>query len=359
MALTPAFALDHERFGEAGSFRQEATMKTLLAPWERWCASSSFLRFIDINLRGIGQVMFQDNPLSGTLFLIGIAWASYAAGAPEIVIGGVVAVLVATLVAQWLHVDHTSLGAGLYGYNAVLVGLALMTFLGPGPLRWVYVLLGGAVSVVAMLGTAQAAKPWGASALTWPFVIVTWFLLLAAHAFSGLASVLAPAGIKPVEAAIANPLPAADFLQGVLQSISQVFLKGNGVTALFFLAGLAVNSVPAAVFALGGAILAVVTAHVLGAESDLVTGGLLGFSPVLTAIALGTVFAQPGLRIALYTALGVVFTVVAQAAMNLALTPLAIPALTAPFVLVTWMFALPREYLEPRRHSPPLRHARS
>jgi urea transporter len=32
--------------------------------------------------------------------------------------------------------------------------------------------------------------------------------------------------------------------------------------------------------------------------------------------------------------------------MNVALTPLAIPALTAPFVLVSWMFLLPRPCLE-------------
>ena len=44
-------------------------MKRLLASWESLCAASSALRFVDINLRGIGQVMFQDNPLSGALFL--------------------------------------------------------------------------------------------------------------------------------------------------------------------------------------------------------------------------------------------------------------------------------------------------
>src|SRR5262245_19985855 len=169
-------------------------MKTLVAPWwTRWSAPS-LLRFVDENLRGVGQVMFQDNPVSGALFLAGIAWASYAAGAPEIVLGGIVAVLVATMTAHWLHVEKSSRADGLYGYNAVLVGLALMTFLGPGALRWVNVVLGAAVSVVAMLGTAHAVKPWGVSALTFPFVITTWLLLLAAHGFSGLASVLQPPG---------------------------------------------------------------------------------------------------------------------------------------------------------------------
>jgi urea transporter len=91
---------------------------------------------------------------------------------------------------------------------------------------------------------------------------------------------------------------------------------------------------------------AVLTAHLFGAESELITGGLLGFSPVLTAIALGTVFYQPSLRVAVYAALATAFTVIAQAALNVALTPFAIPALTAPFVLVTWLFLLPRQCFE-------------
>jgi urea transporter len=122
--------------------------------------------------------------------------------------------------------------------------------------------------------------------------------------------------------------------------------QGERCPALLFLAGLAVNSIAAAIAAVGGAALAVVTAHLLGAESDLITGGLLGFSPVLTAVALGTVFHPPGMRVAAYAALGTIFTVIAQAAFNVALTPLAIPALTGPFVLVTWLFLLPRQSFE-------------
>ncbi|HVZ51386.1 MAG TPA: urea transporter [Pseudolabrys sp.] len=302
---------------------------------------------MDVNLRGIGQVMFQDNPLTGALFLIAIAWGSYAAGVPQVAIAGVIAVVVATLTALWLRVDDESINAGLCGFNGVLVGLALATFLTTGPLLWVYVVLGAAVSVVVMLATTNVVKPWG-GALTFPFVLTTWLLLLATYGFSGLAGAALPTGrvvaaFQPYEA---NPIQLVDLVQGVFQSISQVFLKASGVAALFLLAGLAVNSLAAAAFALGGAILAVLTAHLFGAESDLITGGLLGFSPVLTAIALGTVFYQPSWRVVAYAALATVFTVVAQSALNVALTPFAIPALTAPFVLVTWLFLLPRQRLE-------------
>jgi urea transporter len=323
-------------------------MEKLLAAWEAGCASSAPLRFVDLNLRGIAQVMFQDNPLTGLLFLAAIAWGSLTGGAPAVLLAGLLGVATGTLTAQWLRADRGALAAGLYGYNAVLVGMALATFLAPGPLLWVYVVIGAAVSVVVKIGTANVAKDWG-GALTGPFVLTTWLLLLATYGFAGLAGTELPAGrvVMPFESVADTRLSAAAFVEGVLQSISQVFLKGNAISALLLLAGLAVSSLAAATFALAGAIVAVITAHVFGAESDLITGGLLGFSPLLTAIALGTVFYQPGPRVAAYAALGTVFTVIAQAALNVALMPFAIPALTAPFVLVSWLFLLPRQKFDP------------
>lgn len=322
-------------------------MHARLAAWQRSCDASAALRVVDINLRGVSQVMLQNHPLTGALFVAAIAWGGFSAGAPEVLFGGLLALLTATFTAMWLRVDAQALRDGLYGYNAVLVGLALPTFLPTSPLLWVYVLLGGAVSVVATLATANLTRTWQLSALTFPFVIVTWALLLAAFAFAGIGGSAPPyAGeVQPLAPAASNPLDFAAFASGVYHSISQVFLKASLVSALLFVAGLAVSSIPAALFAIGGAVLAVISAHLFGAESDLVSAGLLGFSPVLTAITVGTVFYTPSVRVALYAALATVFTVVAQAAMNVAFAPLGVPALTAPFVLTAWLFLLPRQHL--------------
>jgi urea transporter len=323
-------------------------MKAGLGAWQRLCDGSAVLRFVDINLRGAGQVMFQNHPFTGALFIAAIAWGAFAAGAGVVLFGGVLGLVAATLTALWLRVDGEGLAAGLYGYNGLLVGLALPTFLAPSPTMWVYVLLGGAVSVVVMLGTSNVTRGLRVSALTFPFVLTTWLLLLAALAFAGQAGETPPftGETEVLDAAVANPLDLAGFVGSVLHSISQVFLKGSIVSALLFLAGLALSSPAAAGFALGGAALAVTTAHLLGAESELVSAGLLGFSPVLTAVALGTVFYRPGWRVAVYAALGTVFTVVAQAALNVAFAPLGIPALTAPFVLCAWLFLLPQQHFD-------------
>jgi urea transporter len=324
-------------------------MQGLLLWWERCCTTSRALRFVDVNLRGIGQVMFQDNPLSGLLFFIAMGWGSYIAGTPQVAIGGVVAIVAAKVAALWLRVEAADLGAGLYGFNAYLIGLALPTFLAPSPLLWGYIVLGGIVSVPATIGIANVCKSWGVATLTAPFVLVTWLLLLGTHAFGAIEGSGLPMSdvIKPIDPAAANPLEMKGFIEGVVKSISQVFLSESILAALLLLAGLAVNSVPAAVAAVAGAMVAVITAHVLGAESNLITGGLLGFSPVLTAIALGAVFYKPCAKVALYALVATVFTVVAQSAMNALFTPFGIPALTAPFVLVTWLFLLPRQKFDP------------
>ena len=330
-------------------------MNKSLTWWEGLSASSGIMRFVDRLLRGIGQVMFQDNPLSGLLFFIAIAWGSWAGGVPQVAIGGLVALVAGTLTAQWLRVDESELNAGLFGFNAYLVGLALPTFMTPSLLLWFYVVFGGAVSVVIMLALVKVFKTWSVSVLTAPFVLITWLLLLGTNAFSGLqGSALPPAGvIVPIDPSASNPLQLVDFLQGLLTSISQVFLKGHGPAALLLLAGLAVSSIPAAVFAVVGAAIGLIVAHALGAESQLITAGLLGFNPVLTAIALGAVFYRPSVRVVIYALFATVLSVIVQGAMIAAMTPFGIPTLTAAFVLVTWLFLLPGlKFEQPRENGP-------
>ena len=247
-----------------------------------------------------GPGEFQNDPLNGLLFFAAIAWGSFAAGVPEVLTGGLLGLVTATLSAIWLRVDKDALVAGLYGYNGILVGLALPTFPPASALLWCHIVLGAAVSVVAMLGAFNVTRTWRLSALTFPFVLTTSLPLLGAFAFAGLSQEVPPFAdeLGPLALAASNPLDLAAFVGGILNSILQVFLKGNIISVLLFLAGLLVSSMPAAVFAVAGAVLAVSTAHLLGAESALVSAGLLGFSPVLTAIALGSVFNRPSPRVA-------------------------------------------------------------
>ena len=144
------------------------------------------------DLRGVGQVMFQDNPLTGALFLVGIVWGSCAAGVPHVAIGGVVAVVVATLTAKWLRVDEERFAPAC---TASMVSLSAWHrhILLPGPLLWVYVVL-GAPSRSSPCSRPPTWSSHGGAALTFPFVLVTWVLLLATYRIRRLTGTALPAG---------------------------------------------------------------------------------------------------------------------------------------------------------------------
>ena len=328
-------------------------MSSISESWNRTVDGNAVIRFIDVNLRGSGQVMFQNNPLTGLLFIVGIAWGAYVANMPAVAIGSVLGLLVSTITAYLLRVDNDSLRSGLMGYNGILVGAALPTFLTVDPLLWIYIVIGSAVSTVAFLAVANVFKTWGVAALTFPFVLVTWFLVLAAYAFNGVPiASMGPPAIPQDIAATAAAVPAGTqfWIDSFLKGPSQVFLIGNGITGIIFLVALAVSSIWAALFAMLGAAVAVLVAVGFGADAASIQAGLFGFSPVLTAIALGSTFYKPSWQVFLYALLGIIFTVFVQAAMDVALTPIGIPTFTAPFVFATWIFLLPKEKLAPVPH---------
>ncbi|WP_165175311.1 urea transporter [Desulfovibrio sp. ZJ369] len=328
--------------------------------WAGLAARNPALHFIDICLRGAGQVMFQNNALTGLLFLIGIFWGAYRAHMPAVAWGALVGVAVGTLTACLLRAPRANINMGLHGYNGILVGCALPTFFAPTPLLWAYIVAGAVFSTILMLAISSVLRTWKVSAMTGPFVITTWFLMLAAYNFGNIRIDGLPRPSIAVQPPLSDlfALDLRQLVKAAFTGVSQVFLINNVVTGVIFLIGLAVSSIWAAVFALAGSLLAVGTALLLGGGSTAIVAGLFQFSAVLTAIGLSTTFYKPGWRVILYAFLGVIFTVVAQGALNVLLHVYGIPTLTFPFVIAAWIFLLPNIDLHPASHqSEPARPA--
>jgi urea transporter len=129
---------------------------------------------------GIGQVFFQDVWYVGLIFLIGLAVSSRlvaAAAAGSSLIG--------LLTGWWLGAQAADLGAGLYGYNAVLTGIALTgTFVALTPAGVGYAVIGAATAAGLTAGLTNLFTVVGGHTLTWPFVLVTWVFLAAVPVFS-------------------------------------------------------------------------------------------------------------------------------------------------------------------------------
>ncbi len=295
-------------------------------------------------LRGAGQVMFQCSSWTGFFFLAGIFWGSYECGMPQVAWGAVVG-LIASTIAGYLTGDADADGdSGLWGFNGILIGCAFPTFLANTWLMWLALIFFSMLTTWMRRGLNNVMAPFKVNSLTFPFVLLTWMMLLSARIFAGFDPVGMSHPALPAITAATGTLDTS-FVSLViywLKGIAQVFLIDSWVTGIFFLVGLFVCNRWAAIWAAVGSAISLALAILFKADPSDIASGLFGFSPVLTAIALGMTFYSVNWRTALWTVVGIVATVFIQGAMDVMMEPWGLPTLTGPFCLATWLFLLPQ-----------------
>ncbi|ACK82337.1 urea transporter [Methylorubrum extorquens] len=305
------------------------------------------------SLRGTSQVFFMENALTGVLFFAAMAYASSVTGNWATTIGAAIGVLVATLTARLLECDDPSVSSGLYGFNGVLVGAALPTFIAASPQLWASIVIGAAASTVFTAAfSATLTGKWGIPGSTGPFVLTGWLMVAAAYSFGGL-HVTGDAPKLAGDVAGLTGIPAlTDLVAIFFRNIAQVYLLGSAVSGVIILAGILIASVPAGVAAAAGSLISMIVAIAMGADPKAVSQGLYGFSPVLTAMAVGVVFLTPSPRVAVYAGLATVMTVFVQGALDVMVAPAGIPSFTAPYVLTMYLFIAPKKLMAPHPHGP-------
>lgn len=278
--------------------------------------------------------MFQNNSYAGLLFLIGIGYHSWLFA---LAVG--VGTAVSTLTAMALGADRSAVRSGMFGFNGGLVGIALLYFLAPVPSTWACIILAAACSTIMMAALQTALGAWKMPVLTAPFVLTSLCFFLATARFGRLepTGVLPTAGL-PKAATVEGVVTGSTVAEGLFTGIGQVFFQGNIVTGALFAAGLLLASRKAFFAALLGSLGGLLVAWTMGAAEPAIRAGAFGFNSVLVAIALASVFLSPGRATWAYVLLGVIVTPFVTAAITAALAPLGVPALTLPFVVVTWAF---------------------
>lgn len=302
--------------------------------------------FIKVLLRGTGQVMFQDNAWTGLLILIGIFYGAYAEGNPTVAWGALVGLFMSTITGYILKYPVEKGWNGIWGFNGILVGCALPTFLGNVPLMWLALIIFSAMTTWVMVGLNNLLLPYKVSSFTFPFVLTTWFVLLAARIMHGLPDSGLGSPHLPGNFSSVFHTDFVSLLVYWLRGISQVFLINSWVTGILFLIGLAISNKWAAIWAAIGSALALGTAILYQCNGADIANGLFGFSPVLTGIALGITFYKVNWRTAAWSLLGIFATVFIQAAMDIWFSPWGIPTLTGPFCVATWLFLWPHLKLD-------------
>jgi urea transporter len=203
---------------------------------------------IDTLLRGVGQVMLQNNPMTGLLFLVGIFLNSHEYG-----LTALLGLVVATLAAYLLGADQTLIRNGLFGFNGVLTGITLSVFL-----QWdwhvaIYIILGAIVSsivaivsTIVMMGLAKLLIDWDMAPLTAPFVLTAWLLLFALYQFGQFhpTKLIHPmlvhpgatiqTGLQEAAGSGAVGLTAVNLANALFRGVGEVFLQDNLWTGVVF-----------------------------------------------------------------------------------------------------------------------------
>jgi urea transporter len=325
--------------------RIDGTMPELQAQLE----TNPVADFVDYCLRGVGQVVFMNNPITGLLILIGMFVASAWLG-----VAAVIGLVSSTLVGILIGVDRGLIRAGLFGFNGILVGAGLSLFLTPDwdGLVIVWIIIVSGFSSILMATLATVFQAWNVPPFTLPFNFATLLFLVAglqlAHAELG--PLVGPAEVQSlgdnVETALRSIEGAASandiegWANAIMRGISQLFFANDVVSGALIVAGIAVASRIAAVFALIGSAVGMLTGLALGASGIAIWNGLWGFNSFDACLAIGGVFYVLSVRSGILAVACAAFTAVLFGAISALFIPWGLPALTLPFCFGTLAFTI-------------------
>ncbi len=292
-------------------------------------------------LRGAGQVMFQCSSWTGLLFLAGIFWGAYASHTPAVAWGALVGLAASTLAGYLVKLPAANGDEGLWGFNGILVGCAFPTFMADNWLMWLCLIFFAMCTTWVRSGFNNLLRQFNTNSFTFPFVFLTWVMLFGTRIFDGVDPTTLSHPALPVVTLGTLDSSFGHLVIYWLKGIAQVFLINDWVTGILFLVGLWLCSRWAAIWAALGSAISLAMAILLKADPSDIANGLFGFSPVLTAIALGCTFYKVNWKSAIWAVCGIVATVFIQGAMDVVFTPWGLPTLTGPFCVATWLFILP------------------
>ncbi|MGB8689535.1 MAG: urea transporter [Microcoleus sp.] len=293
--------------------------------------------FVNAIIRGIGQVIFVNNPVSGLLILVAISMQS-----PWMALMALLGVIASTLTAIALKINPNAIRNGIFGFQGTLVGLALATFgsLGNGngawnPLWAIAVIVLSALTTILMntVGVWFTTRL-QVSILGIPFLFVTqlflYLILLIPQPYLhwgfGIASASSPASIS---------VDWLKLLASFPMSFGQVFFVSNLTWAILVFLAVALCTPIGAGVGLIGCLTNAIVALAMGIDPEKIYTGFWGFNSVLTAIAIGGMFYAPNVRSILIAVFSVFICTLCTQLLSLIFAPLGIPFLALPFSLVT------------------------
>ena len=299
--------------------------------------------FLELCLRGIGQVFFCNNSITGLFILVALCLQS-----TRTAVHGVLGLVSGNLAALALGFDVGLLRSGLYGYNAVLIGLAFSTFQNLEDHRgWSLSVplistffAGFSCLLFEVLG--KLLVPYKAPPLTLPLDMITVSFLASTNTMPRISvgPIYDPAlPTYPLYDDLSTDISSKGFFQAVMRGIGQIVFSDQTAPCVLVIIGIAICSRFLAVAAVLGSALGAAMALIMGLDADLVQTGLVSFQVTLVVLA-ATMFYVPSrglFALALVAGIAVFFL---QQAFETFFSTFGLVYVTFPFCLMTLLLII-------------------
>ncbi|XP_078204438.1 urea transporter 1-like [Callithrix jacchus] len=246
------------------------------------------LQFVDWILRGISQVVFVNNSISGILILVGLLVRN-----PWWALTGWLGTVVSTLMAVLLSQDRSSIASGLYGYNATLVGILMAVFSDKGDYFWWLLFPVCAMSMTCPISASalnSVLSRWDLPVFTLPFNMALSMYLSATGYFNPFfpGKLVTPVTSPPTISW--SDLSALELLKSIPVGVGQIYSCDNPWTGGIFLGAILLSSPLMCLHAAIGSLLGIAAGLSLAAQFEDIYFGLWGFNSSLACIAMGGMF---------------------------------------------------------------------
>jgi len=294
-------------------------------------------------LNSYSVIFFFKNKLLAAVIML-ITFFNFFAG-----LSGLVAVLVAILIANSMGFDKIQLRNGVYSFNALLTGIGMGTFFDPGWVFFSLLLLAALLTLILSVTFEGWLSKYGLPFLSIPFVITFWFILLPSSQFENLGltqrnifwmNEMYSIGGNPMLNFFqtVDALPVYKMVDIYLRSMSSIFFQDNLIAGLLIAVALLICSRIAFSLSVIGFVSAYFFAKFSGSAAASITYYNIGANYIMVAIAVGGFFVIPSKYSYLWTVLLIPLTSLVLLFMSKLLGFIQLPVFSLPFSFVVILF---------------------
>jgi len=316
----------------------------LVDQWKEAADKNPVLGFADSFLSGYGQIGFNDNPVSGLLFIIGCFVGSAQNG-----ICSLICAFTATLMGYLLGVPRISMRLGLYTFNAALAGMGVGLFIFTGQTvitagMVLFCVICGIICVFLTAAFSAVLSKWNVPSLALPYCTA---LLIMVSASLFVSSAGPTTSVIPhlgeMKAFAAQSWTAADLFTSFMNNFSEILWQANPVSGAFFLAGVIIASRIDFVSIIAASAIATATAVALNLPVENNMIGIYGYNAVLlTMIIFGRGFAI-SIASTIYAVVLAVVSVIFTACLATVFSPLGFPVAAFPYAIMAVLAMLGKD----------------